>query len=133
MPLSVVSTALGISLKWNKEQGSVTLTSAGEEAVLPVVSGALVKPETSIAVSAKHTYKVGSRSFSVQTVTIPLMHPSVRLDAVLAGNTVGKTEALGSIAKRSGAVAAINGTFLMLILTEPTKLPTDTLSAAAKC
>ncbi|CAM4443281.1 phosphodiester glycosidase family protein [Paenibacillus typhae] len=111
VPLSVVSTAMGIGLKWNKGQGSITLSSAGEEAVLPVLGGTLIKPDAPAAVSAKHTYRVGSRSFSVQTVTIPLMHPSVRLDAVLAGNTVGKTEALGSIAKRSGAVAAINGTF----------------------
>ncbi|WP_042203523.1 phosphodiester glycosidase family protein [Paenibacillus camerounensis] len=111
VPLSAVSTGMGIGLKWNKETASVTLSAAGEEAVLPVVSGALVKQDAPAAVSGKHTYKVGSRSFSVQTVTVSLMHPSVRLDAVLAGNTVGKTEALGSIAKRSGAVAAINGTF----------------------
>jgi exopolysaccharide biosynthesis protein len=111
VPLSLVSTSLGIGLKWKKENASVTLSSGGAAATLPVLSGTLMKPDSPAVVSAKHTYKVGSRSFSVQTVTVSLLHPSVRLDAVLAGNTVGKTEALGSIAKRSGAVAAINGTF----------------------
>lgn len=111
VPLSLVSTTLGIGLEWNKEPASVTLTLGGAKATLPVLSGTLMKAGSSAVTSAKHTYKVGSRSFSVQTVTVSLLHPSVRLDAVLAGNTVGKTEALGSIAKRSGAVAAINGTF----------------------
>ncbi|WNS41162.1 phosphodiester glycosidase family protein [Paenibacillus sp. MMS20-IR301] len=111
LPLSLISQTLGIQLQWNKDGGSLTLTSGGETATLPVQNGTLIKSTAPAVVSGSHTYKVGGRSFSVQTVTVSLLHPSVKLDAVLAGNTVGKTEALASIAKRSNAKAAINGTF----------------------
>ncbi|WP_340026753.1 phosphodiester glycosidase family protein [Paenibacillus sp. FSL K6-1096] len=116
VPLSLISQTLGIQLQWNKDAGSLTLTSGANTgtavtATLPVQNGSLIKSGAHAVVSGKHTYKIGGRSFSVQTVTVSLLHPSVRLDAVLAGNTVGRTEALASIAKRSQAVAAINGTF----------------------
>lgn len=116
VPLSLISQTLGLQLQWNKEAGSLTLTSGADTgtavtATLPVQNGSLIQSGSPAVVSGKHTYKVGGRSFSVQTVTVSLLHPSVKLDAVLAGNTVGRTEALASIAKRSNAVAAINGTF----------------------
>ncbi|KAI7260434.1 hypothetical protein KC345_g10069 [Hortaea werneckii] len=111
IPLSLISQTLGIQLQWNKDASSLSLTSGSETATLPVQNGALIKTGTPAVISGSHTYKVGGRSFTVQTVTVSLMHPSVKLDAVLAGNTVGKTEALAGIAKRSNAVAAINGTF----------------------
>ena len=111
IPLSLISRTLGIELQWNTNTASLSLTSGGETATLPVQNGALIKPGTPAVISGSHTYKVGGRSFRVQTVTVSLLHPSVKLNAVLAGNTVGKTEALASIAKRSNAAAAINGTF----------------------
>lgn len=111
VPLSQISSTLGLQLKWNTSSPSITLTADGITAILPVQNGTLIDSSSSAVTSAKNTYKVGSRSFTVQTVTVSLMHPLVRLDMVLAGNTVGKTEALGSIAKRSGAAAAVNGTF----------------------
>lgn len=111
IPLSLVSQTLGVQLQWNKDTASLTLTSGGETATLPVQNGAVIKSAAPAVVSGRHTYKVGSRSFSVQTVTVSLLHPSVKLDAVLAGNTVGRTEALASIAKRSNATVAINGTY----------------------
>lgn len=111
VPLSLVSQTLGIQLKWNPQASSLTLTTGEASATLPVQSGTLLKTEGPAIVSSKRSFKVGSRSFTAQTVTVSLLHPSVKLDVVLAGNTVGKTEALGSIAKRSGAIAAINGTF----------------------
>lgn len=111
VPLSLVSQTLGLQLKWNPQASSLTLTADETSATLPVLSGALLKAESPAVVSGKRTFKVGSRSFTVQTVTASLLHPSVKLDVVLAGNTVGKTESLGSIAKRSGALVAINGTY----------------------
>lgn len=111
VPLSLVSQTLGLQLKWNPQASSLTLTADETSATLPVLSGALLKAESPAVVSGKRIFKVGSRSFTVQTVTASLLHPSVKLDVVLAGNTVGKTESLGSIAKRSGALVAINGTY----------------------
>ncbi|MNC26170.1 hypothetical protein D3C76_64590 [compost metagenome] len=111
VPLSLISQTLDIQLVWNKNAASLTLASGDASATLPVLSGALIPATSPAVVSSRNTYKVGGRSFAVQMVTVPLLHPAVKLDVVLAGNTVGKTEALGSIAKRSGAAAAINGTF----------------------
>ncbi|MNI11554.1 hypothetical protein D3C73_647030 [compost metagenome] len=111
VPLSLISQTLGLQLAWNKTTASLTLTAGETSATLPVLTGSLISASSPAVVSSRHTYKVGGRAFPVQMVTVSLLHPALKLDVVLAGNTVGKTEALGSIAKRSGAVAAINGTF----------------------
>lgn len=52
--------------------------------------------------------KVGKKTFDVQTVTIPKGMP---VDIGLAGNAVGKVEALKSLAARRKADFAVNGTF----------------------
>ncbi|QQZ63596.1 phosphodiester glycosidase family protein [Paenibacillus sonchi] len=111
VPLSLISQTFGLQLVWNKTSASLTIAAGDDSATLPVLSGALISAGSPAAVSSRHTYTVGGRSFPVQMVTVSLLHPALKLDVVLAGNTVGRTEALGSIAKRSGAVAAINGTF----------------------
>ncbi|MEK5395121.1 phosphodiester glycosidase family protein [Paenibacillus sp. FSL K6-2859] len=111
IPLSLVSKTLGIQLEWNQEASSVTLTNNDVSSTVPVQSGSLLKADSSPVVSASKTFKVGSKSFKAQTVTVSLLHPKVKLDVVLAGNTVGKVEELSSLAKRNNAVIAINGTF----------------------
>ncbi|WP_246317410.1 phosphodiester glycosidase family protein [Paenibacillus agri] len=111
VPLSVVSKSLGLGLKWDAPSSSITIASGDVSSTLPVLSGALIPAESQGVVAAAKSVKVGSRSFQIQTVTVSLLHPKVRLDMVLAGNTVGKVEDLNSIAKRSGAIAAVNGTF----------------------
>ncbi|KGE19115.1 copper amine oxidase [Paenibacillus wynnii] len=111
VPLSFVSKALGMQLEWNAMASSISLKSEDISATLPVLTGALNQQESQAIVSGKKNYKVGSRSFSVQTVTITLLHPKVKLDVVLAGDTVGKVEELSSLAKRNNAIVAINGTF----------------------
>lgn len=111
IPLSFISTTLGVQLTWDKEASSLTLTNNDTSATVPVLSGALIKADASPVVSASKTFKVGGRTFKAQTVTVSLLHPKVKLDVVLAGNTVGKVEDLNSLAKRNQAVVAINGTF----------------------
>jgi exopolysaccharide biosynthesis protein len=111
VPLSFVSKSLGLQLKWNAQDSSITVASGESSATLPVLSGALFGADTKGVVAASKSVKVGSRSYQIQTVTVSLLHPKVNLDMVLAGNTVGKVEDLNSIAKRSSAIAAINGTF----------------------
>ncbi|WP_339317213.1 phosphodiester glycosidase family protein [Paenibacillus sp. FSL R10-2734] len=111
IPLSFISKTLGIQLEWNKEASSLTLTNNDIASTVPVLTGTLIKADSSPVVSANKTFKVGGRSFKAQTVTVSLLHPKVKLDVVLAGNTVGKVEDLSSLAKRNNAVVAINGTF----------------------
>jgi len=111
VPLSFVSGPLGLQLEWNAAASSISLRNEDAAATLPVLTGALIKQESQPIVSSKKTYKVGGRSFSVQMVTISLLHPKVQVDVVLAGNSIGKVEDLKSLAKRNNAVVAINGTF----------------------
>lgn len=111
VPLSVVSQTFGLGLKWDNKSSSIQISSGDNVSTLPVLSGALIAANSPGVVASAKSVKVGSRSFSIQTVTVSLLHPKVNLDVVLAGNTVGKVEDLNSIAKRSGAIAAINGTF----------------------
>ncbi|BBI32210.1 phosphodiester glycosidase family protein [Cohnella abietis] len=61
------------------------------------------KPKTEI-----RKVKVGSKSFSVQTISIPKGLP---VDIGLAKNTVGNVEELKSMASRRNADFAINGTY----------------------
>jgi len=111
VPLSFISEPLGLQLEWNTVASSINLKNGEDSATLPVLAGSLISQDSQPIVSSKKTYKVGSRSFSVQMVTISLLHPKVKLDVVLAGNTVGKVEELSSLAKRNNAIVAINGTF----------------------
>ncbi|ULO06577.1 phosphodiester glycosidase family protein [Paenibacillus sp. 19GGS1-52] len=123
VPLSLICHSLGIMLTWNTDSSSLTLTKGEDNSTLPVLSGSLLKADSPAVVSANRTFKIGSRSFNVQTVTISLLHPTISLDVVLAGNTVGKVETLGSLAKRSSAIAAINGTFFNAYTQEDYKAP----------
>lgn len=111
IPLSFVSKSLGLELNWDKTASSVSLKHGEITAAYPVLTGAMIKQESPPIVSGIKTYKVGKQSFSVQQVTVSLLHPKVKLDVVLAGNTIGKVEDLSSLAKRNNAVVAINGTF----------------------
>jgi exopolysaccharide biosynthesis protein len=52
--------------------------------------------------------KVGSKSFTVQTVSVP---KGIPVDLGLAGNAVGNVDHLNVIASKRAADAAINGTF----------------------
>lgn len=111
VPLSFISGPLGLQLEWNATASSISLKNGDVSATLPVLTGAFIQPESQPIVSSKKNYKVGSRSFNVQVVTVALLHPKVKLDVVLAGNTIGKVEELSSLAKRNNAMVAINGTF----------------------
>ena len=123
VPLSVISKAFGIQLEWNRNASSLTLTNGEDTAILPVLTGALIPTDSPAVVRATPTYKVGGRSFQVETVTVSLLHPRVKLDVVLAGNTIGKVEELSSLAKRNNAVVAINGTFFDAYTKEAYKAP----------
>ncbi|KAB2951768.1 hypothetical protein F9B85_10775 [Heliorestis acidaminivorans] len=70
-----------------------------------------------LPVSAVYALEQQSKSVSTsggsRTVQYIQFHPneSLELRPVFANNKVGQTESLASMAKRTGAVAAINGTF----------------------
>jgi exopolysaccharide biosynthesis protein len=64
-----------------------------------------------MAGSKKVSTSAGSRT--VQFVTINLNDPRLEVRPVLARDELGRTESLAGMAKRTGALAAINGTFFM--------------------
>ncbi|GGF94930.1 phosphodiester glycosidase family protein [Paenibacillus abyssi] len=111
VPLRFVSEALGVQLQWNADIASVMVTYADRSTPLPVIKRGFGHHSSKPIVSERKTYRVAGRSFSVQQVTLSLMHSKIHLDVALAGNTIGKVENLNSIAKRNNAIVAINGTF----------------------
>ncbi|WP_379135697.1 phosphodiester glycosidase family protein [Paenibacillus sp. sgz500958] len=123
VPLSFVSNSLGLKLAWDPDSSVVSITNGETSEILPVQTGTLLGQESSPVTSGQRTFKVGSRAYTVQMVTVSLLHPKVKLDVVLAGNTVGKVEELSSLAKRNNAVVAINGTFFDAYTTGAFKAP----------
>ncbi|SMF83238.1 Copper amine oxidase N-terminal domain-containing protein [Paenibacillus uliginis N3/975] len=111
VPLQFISQHLNLNISWNKDTSSVQISQGETTTPLPVLSGTLIPSSSKPIVSSRKSFKVGSRTFSAQTVTVSLLHPKVELGVVLAGNKVGKVEDLRSLAKRNNAVTAINGTF----------------------
>ncbi|MUG67432.1 copper amine oxidase [Paenibacillus campinasensis] len=123
VPLQPISRYLGMQLSWDKSSSSLAITSQGETKVLPVLSGSFINAGAKLVVHSKRTFRVGSRSFNTQVVTVSLLHPKIKLDVALAHNKVGAVEDLRSIAKRSGALAAINGTYFDAYTTGAFKAP----------
>lgn len=111
VPLPFVSRHLNLALAWQKDSSSVDMTLDEKSLSLPVQRGKIIPASEKAIVTARKTFKVGSRSMSAQTVTISLLHPKVELDVAMAGNKAGNVEDLKSLAKRNRAVVAINGTF----------------------
>ncbi|HZH98139.1 MAG TPA: hypothetical protein VEX38_04140, partial [Fimbriimonadaceae bacterium] len=74
---------------------------------------------------SNRSVSVDGRKISAQVVQVDLSR--VRMKLGLAENRVGRTEELGSIAKRQGALAAINGSFFEAYTSNPIKSPNHTL------
>lgn len=110
IPLRFVTETLGTQVEWAK--GNITLKNANVQTSIETV------PMNRVEKAIKEPVKVGStkvatstKSISVNTVYIDLYHPKVSLDAVYANNKIGSIETLKSMAERSKALVAVNGTF----------------------
>ena len=124
VPLQFVSKALDMQVIWDKELSSVKINQGDVTAAsLPFITRDKNVNNSKPIVSEKKTFKVGKKSFTVQMVTISLLHPKIDVDVVLAGDKVGKVEELSSLAKRNNAVVAINGTFFDAYTTGEYKAP----------
>ena len=124
VPLQFVSKALDMQVIWDKELSSVKINQGDVTAAsLPFITRDKNVNNSKPIVSEKKTFKVGKQSFTVQMVTISLLHPKIDVDVVLAGDKVGKVEELSSLAKRNNAAVAINGTFFDAYTTGEYKSP----------
>lgn len=110
VPLQFISQYLNLQVSWQKETSAVRIKHGTTSVTLPVLTGKLPSSISPITTAHK-SFRVGSRTFSAKVVTISMLHPKVSLDVALAGNTIGKVEYLGRLAKRNQAVAAINGSY----------------------
>ncbi|MCA1293798.1 phosphodiester glycosidase family protein [Paenibacillus sp. alder61] len=111
VPLQFLSQNLGYTLEWEKNPTALTLSRGDFKYTLPAVNRNNLSGKTSPVVSARKTFKVGNKYFPVKMITVSLAHPNIHLDVVMAGNRKGRVESLGSIAKRSKAIVAINGSY----------------------
>ena len=111
VPLRFVGTALGLAVEWKQDINAVRVARPDGEIRIPVVPLGSIRTDVSPIVHEARTFKAGGKSFKAQIITISLMDPRVELDVVPAGGEIGRTEALSDIAKRYGAVLAINGAF----------------------
>lgn len=111
VPIQLMKEQLGLDIAWNQDASSVRIQSGEQKTTLPFIKGTSALSSSKPIESSTRTFKVGSRSFSTQIVTVSLLHPKVQVDVALAGNTVGKVQDLKQIAKANQAVVAINGTF----------------------
>jgi hypothetical protein len=71
--------------------------------------------------------KPGSRTIKANVVRVNLSDPRVRVGVGLASDRVGATEDLLALARRKGAIAAINGTFFNAYEKCPVKDPVGTI------
>ncbi len=71
--------------------------------------------------------KLGSRTVTCNVVRVNLRDSRVRLGVGLASDKVGATEDLLALARRKGAIAAINGTFFNAYEKGPVKDPVGTI------
>lgn len=123
VPIQLMKEQLGLAITWNQDASSVRIQSGEHKTTLPFIKGTSALSSSKPVESSARTFKVGSRSFSTQIVTVSLLHPKVQLDVALAGNTVGKVQDLKQIAKANQAVVAINGTFFDAYTTSSFKTP----------
>ncbi|WP_256762386.1 phosphodiester glycosidase family protein [Cohnella sp. WQ 127256] len=123
VPLRFVTDTLKMKQEWKGDTSSVSVTLDEQTAELPVISQALNPNNSKPIVSESKTFKVGSKSFKTQVVTISLMHPKIRLDVALAHDEIGRVDDLKNIANKNGAAVAINGSFFDAYTKSDIKIP----------
>jgi exopolysaccharide biosynthesis protein len=123
IPVAPLVQVLGYATKWSDTATSLSLQLGETIVTLPVAKKGQFPAGSKPIVTERKSFKVKSKSFSVQMVTISLLHPKIQLDVALAKNELGKVEDLSSIAKRNKAILAINGTFFDAYTKESYKTP----------
>jgi hypothetical protein len=92
----------------------VSLILLGALALPPALAAQGAPQDVSKSVIAgSKRFSTASGSRTVQFVTINLNDPRLEVRPVLARDELGRTESLAGMAKRTGALAAINGSFFM--------------------
>lgn len=99
VPVKASAVIWGASYGWNEQ--TLYIHTDGSKVSVPAVEKTFVKSQT-ISLNGKNT--------AVHYILVPKAS-HLRADVALAQNAIGQTESLQSIAKRSSAQAAINGSY----------------------
>ncbi|MBB6735982.1 phosphodiester glycosidase family protein [Cohnella zeiphila] len=111
VPLRFITDALRLNAEWDSSLASVKLQLTDGEVTLPVIDRG-ARPEEEAAFSREtRSFRIGSRTIEAELLAVSLLAPGVDLSVALAGGKAGETEELKNIAARTGATAAMNGTF----------------------
>lgn len=132
VPLRVVTEALGLDAKWNSSLASVQLRQADRVVKLPAVEMGTHPASQTAFKRESRSFRVGSRTIKAEMLTVSLLAPGVDLSVALAGGKVGSTEELKGIAKRAGALAAMNGTFFDAYTDSSVKNPYGYIATGGK-
>ncbi|RUL57107.1 phosphodiester glycosidase family protein [Lysinibacillus antri] len=109
VPLRDVGFIFNTPVNWNQQKGQVEFEVNGQPIHIPVYAETFVKrPKVSYT---KQTISAEGKNFSVNVVTVNLLAPNTSLHVEVAKDQLGSVESLASIAKRHGAIAAINGNY----------------------
>ncbi len=109
VPLRDVGFLFDTTMNWNQQKQQVEFDVDGQPFSIPVFSETIVKkPKVSYS---KQNISVEGKNFNVNVVTVNLLAPNTTLHVEVAQDRPGNVESLASIAKRHGAVAAINGNY----------------------
>ncbi len=94
-----------VSVIWDASYGS------NEQALYIRKDGKAVQvPEVEKVFAKRQAVTIGGKSTPVNYVLVP-KSSDLRADVVLAQNTIGETESMKSLAKRTSAKAAVNGSY----------------------
>jgi len=107
VPLRFIGEALGRYVDWDQTERAVYIDTD--------------------AVSTTMQMSFGGKTFNVKVVKVFLNNPHVGLKIAYGQNQIGLTESLLSMAQRSNAIAAINGTFFRAYETTNPKEPSGNL------
>lgn len=111
IPLRYATEALGTQIQWTNENKIIvknaTVQTSIETVSLKRIEKALKNPVT----TGSSKVATSTKTISLNTVYIDLYYPKVNLDAAYANNKIGSIETLKSMAERTKATVAVNGTF----------------------
>lgn len=99
VPVKAVSAIWGASYGANEQ--TLYMRTDGSPVQVPAVEKVLTK---------KETVSIGGKNTTVSYILVP-KSSNLKADVALAQNAIGQTESLASLAKRSSAKAAINGSY----------------------
>ena len=99
VPLRFCAEALGAQVGWDEAAGQASIQHNNKQIIVRLAANG----------GALKQYSSRVNNITANVVEIPL--GAAKAKVVLANNKIGSTEDLASMASRSGAVAAINGSF----------------------